>query len=223
MPRRSSRTLDWIHGAASRPVVRENAAMIAMRTWARDDVALPALRRWLDAGHDAELRRADAPSLVATGPHRPRAPDLGQPPAGRGQREEVHQPRDEPPRPRPGGQRRADARRRQVRVGARLQVLDLRDVVDPPGDPARPRGPVADDPHPGPHGRDDEPRHPDLARAHGRARARADERRDRRGPVRGSEDRDHGREGRGGPLLRPEPGLARDADRRRERHRARHA
>ena len=62
-----------------------------------------------------------------------------------------------------------DACRRQVRMAARLQVLDVRDVVDSPGDPARPRGPVADDPRPGPHGRDDAARHPDDARADGRS------------------------------------------------------
>ena len=50
-------------------------------------------------------------------------------------RQEVHEPRPRLPGPHPGGQRRPDARRRQVRVAARLQVLDVRDVVDPPGDP----------------------------------------------------------------------------------------
>src|SRR3954469_2784317 len=35
--------LAWVHGASSRPVVRESTALIAMRTWARDEVALPAL------------------------------------------------------------------------------------------------------------------------------------------------------------------------------------
>ncbi|HLO36503.1 MAG TPA: sigma-70 family RNA polymerase sigma factor [Candidatus Deferrimicrobium sp.] len=60
-------TLVWVHGAASRPVVRDNAALIAMRTWARDDVALPALRRWLETGRDADAIETMTPSLVATG------------------------------------------------------------------------------------------------------------------------------------------------------------
>jgi RNA polymerase primary sigma factor len=60
-------TMTWVHGAAGRPVLRDNAAIIAMRTWARDDVAVPALRRWLEAGHDAEAIEAMTPTLVATG------------------------------------------------------------------------------------------------------------------------------------------------------------
>ena len=42
-------------------------------------------------------------------------------------------------RHRAGGQPRPHPRRRQVRLAQGLQVLDLRDVVDPPGDPARHR------------------------------------------------------------------------------------
>jgi hypothetical protein len=38
----------------------------------------------------------------------------------------------------------------------RLQVLDLRDVVDPPGGHARDRRQGAHDPHPGAHGREAE-------------------------------------------------------------------
>jgi len=60
-------TLVWVHGAASRPVVRENPALIAMRTWTRDAVALPAVRRWLEAGHDADAIETMTPTLVATG------------------------------------------------------------------------------------------------------------------------------------------------------------
>jgi RNA polymerase primary sigma factor len=59
--------LDWVHGALLRPAVRESAALIAMRTWSRDEVALPALRRWLDAGNDAEAIEAMAPVLHASG------------------------------------------------------------------------------------------------------------------------------------------------------------
>ena len=51
------------------------------------------------------------------------------------------------------GDHRADPRRREVRLAPRLQVLDLRDVVDPPGGAARRREQVAHDPHPGAHRR----------------------------------------------------------------------
>ena len=55
------------------------------------------------------------------------------------------------PRPDPGGHPRADPGGREVRPPARLQVLDLRDLVDPPGDAARGPAPLAHDPDPGPH------------------------------------------------------------------------
>jgi RNA polymerase primary sigma factor len=60
-------TLVWVHGAASRSIVRENAALIAMRTWTRDAVALPALKRWLAAGQDADAIEEMTPTLQATG------------------------------------------------------------------------------------------------------------------------------------------------------------
>ena len=78
-------------------------------------------------------------------------------PAPRGlDRQEVPQPRPLLPRPHPGGQHRPDEGGREVRVPPRLQVLDLRHVVDPPGHHPLDRRPGADDPHPGPHDRDDE-------------------------------------------------------------------
>ena len=54
----------------------------------------------------------------------------------------------------PGRQHRPDARGRQVRVSARLQVLDLRDLVDSAIDVARDRRPGPHHSHPGAHGRD---------------------------------------------------------------------
>ncbi len=48
-------------------------------------------------------------------------------------RQEVHQPRPAVPRPDPGRQHRPDEGGRQVRVSPRLQVRNLRDVVDPAG------------------------------------------------------------------------------------------
>ena len=85
-------------------------------------------------------------------------PDRGQPAPGRLDRQALHGPRADPARPDPGGQPRPDPRGREVRLAARLQVLHLRDLVDPPGDLARDGRPVAHDPDPGPHGRADEPR-----------------------------------------------------------------
>jgi hypothetical protein len=80
---------------------------------------------------------------------------VGQPAPRRVDRQEVPQPRPVVPRPDPGRQHRPDEGRREVRVPPRLQVLDLRDVVDPPGDHAFDRRPGAHDPHPGAHDRDD--------------------------------------------------------------------
>ncbi|MFL5756554.1 MAG: RNA polymerase sigma factor RpoD [Chloroflexota bacterium] len=51
--------LDWIHGVIARgdAEIRENKALRALVTWARDEVAIPALQRWIEAGHDAEILR----------------------------------------------------------------------------------------------------------------------------------------------------------------------
>jgi len=64
--------------------------------------------------------------------------------------------------PDPGRQHRPDPRGREVRLREGLQVLHVRDVVDPAGDHARNRGPGSHDPHPRPHGRDDQPPDPCL-------------------------------------------------------------
>ena len=48
-------------------------------------------------------------------------------------------------------------RGREVRLPQGLQVLDVRDLVDPPGHHARDRRPGPDHPRAGPHGRDDQP------------------------------------------------------------------
>ena len=59
--------LDFIHGALLRPAVRESAALIAMRTWTRDEVARPAIRRWIEAGNDLDAIEEMAPVLEAAG------------------------------------------------------------------------------------------------------------------------------------------------------------
>jgi RNA polymerase primary sigma factor len=56
----------------------------------------------------------------------------------------------------PGGQHRPDEGRGQVRVPAGLQVLHLRDLVDPPGHHPGDRGSGAHHPHPGAHDRNDQ-------------------------------------------------------------------
>jgi hypothetical protein len=59
--------LDFVHGALLRPAVRESAALLAMRTWTRDEVAVPALRRWIEAGNDLDTVEEMAPVLQARG------------------------------------------------------------------------------------------------------------------------------------------------------------
>src|SRR6185436_9127565 len=52
---------------------------------------------------------------------------------GRLDREELPKPGSAVPRPDPGGHAGPDPGGREVRLAPRLQVLDLRDLVDPPG------------------------------------------------------------------------------------------
>jgi RNA polymerase primary sigma factor len=89
--------------------------------------------------------------------------DRGQPAPGDLDREEIHQPRPAVPGPDPGGQHRPDEGGGQIRIPPRLQVLDLRHVVDPPGHHPLDRGPGPHHPHPGAHDRNhqqDEPHQP---------------------------------------------------------------
>ena len=88
-------------------------------------------RRWWSARDvDACRRRRARRARRQEGAHR------GQPAPGGEHRQEVHQSRPAAARSDSGRQHRPDARGGQVRVPARIQVLDLRDVVDPPGDGA---------------------------------------------------------------------------------------
>ena len=89
--------------------------------------------------------------------------DRGQPAPRDLDRQEVHQPRPAVPRPDPGRQHRPDEGGGQVRIPPRLQVLDVRHVVDPPGHHALDRRPGAHHPHPGAHDRDDQQDEPHLA------------------------------------------------------------
>ncbi len=49
--------LDWLHGTlgTSDGEVRHHPALRTLFAWARDEVALPAIRRWIEAGNDADL------------------------------------------------------------------------------------------------------------------------------------------------------------------------
>ena len=112
------------------------------------------------------------------------------------------------PRPDPGRLARPDPRGREVRLPQGLQVLDVRDVVDPPGGDARDRRQGAHDPHPGAHGREAEQGRAHRAAARAAPRPRAAAGGDRRGA------RDDDRGGARDPAHGAAPGLAREADRR---------
>ena len=129
----------------------------------------------------------------------------GEPAARRVDRQALRRPRHGAARPHPGGQPRAHPRGREVRLHEGLQVLDVRDVVDPPGDHPRDRRPGAHHPHPGAHGRDDEQGDARAAPDAAGARARADGRGDR------GEGRAHARPRARDPAPRPGAGVARDA------------
>jgi RNA polymerase primary sigma factor len=57
--------LDWAHAVGHHPALREDKSVKAMLAWARDEVAIPALRRWVEAGHDADA------GILETLGHRP--------------------------------------------------------------------------------------------------------------------------------------------------------
>jgi RNA polymerase sigma factor RpoD-like protein len=44
--------LDWAHAVGHRPALREDKSVKTMLAWARDEVAIPAIRRRIEAGHD---------------------------------------------------------------------------------------------------------------------------------------------------------------------------
>ena len=180
-----------------------------------EEMIKTAMRKVVVVEEEARVDRARAaldvprpPRGRAHGRARQERARRGEPAPRRLDREEVHEPRPAVPGPDPGGQHRPDEGGRQVRVQARLQVLDLRDVVDPPGDHPRDRRPGAHDPHPGPHDRDDQQARPHDALPRAGARPRADARRDRRA------DGAAARQGPQGPEDREGADLARDADRR---------
>src|SRR3970282_2521397 len=88
------------------------------------------------AGHAERTRRprGEAPD------------DQLEPPPRRLDRQALPGPRPLAARPDPGGRPRADPGGGEVRLAPRLQVLDVRDVVDPPGRAAWSREQRANDP-----------------------------------------------------------------------------
>ena len=135
------------------------------------------------AGHRDRPRDPGIPQARADGAEGRARGAAGQEGNGRGQpaprhldRQEIHQPRPAVPRPDPGRQHRPDEGGRQVRIPPRLQVLDLRHLVDPPGDHPLDRRPGAHDPHSRAHDRDDQQDRAHLAPDAARDRPRADAR-----------------------------------------------
>ena len=121
-----------------------------------------------DVGHPPRRNRSRAGQ---------EGPGRSQPSPGRFGGQKVRQSRPAPAGPDPGRQHRPDARRRQIRIPPRLQVFDLRHVVDSPGHHARHRRPVAHHPHSRSHERVHEQVPARDARAGKRTRPRADQRR----------------------------------------------
>ena len=191
--------LDWAYFAVHNGDLdsRDNVGLRAIYDWTREEVAFPALRA-LDLGRprrrpaQADGLRPRGAAQHEAGPpqgrdradraRRARAADVGEPAPRRLDRQEVHRPRDVVPGPDPGGQHRPDPGGREVRLREGLQVLHLRHVVDPAGDHPRHRRPGPHDPHPGPHGGDDQP--PDPGQPRSCSRSWAASRRSRRSPRR---------------------------------------
>ena len=136
------------------------------------------------------------------------ADDRGQPAARRVDRQGLSGSRPDVPGPDPGGLDGPDPRGREVRLPPRLQVLDVRDLVDPPGGHARDRRQGPDDPDPRAHGREAQQGRPRRAPARPAARARADSGGDRH------RARDHRARGPRRPADGPAADLAGEADRR---------
>ena len=109
------------------------------------------------------------------------ADDQLQPAPRRLDRQALPGPRAVAARPDPGGDHRPDPRGREVRLAQGLQVLDVRDLVDPPGGAARRREQGAHDPDAGAHRRARAEDRARRARARREARPPADRRGDRQG------------------------------------------
>ena len=156
---------------AERPIVAE----AAVATGAGDSLQLFLA----DVGRHKLLTAAEEVTLakrIEKGDlRRQAAHDRVEPPPRRLDRQGLPRPRRPVPRPDPGGHARPQPRRREVRLAPRLQVLDLRDLVDPPVGAARRREQRAHDPRPRARRRAAAEARPRRPPARGRARPRGDE------------------------------------------------
>ena len=204
--------LDWAYLAVHNGDLdsRDNVGLRAIYDWTREAVAYPALQRWIEAGNDADLlkRLGWDPEVPLNTKLAHRRGELVR--IGRDAREQLTSANlrlvvsiakkyigrgMSLPGPDPGGQHRPHPRGREVRLREGLQVLHVRDVVDPAGHHASHRRPGPHHPHPRPHGRDDQPPDPRLANPAPGAGPRADGRGDRRGDVQGPGAGGHAGEG----------------------------
>ncbi|CAA9484284.1 MAG: RNA polymerase sigma factor RpoD, partial [uncultured Solirubrobacteraceae bacterium] len=196
-------------GAATRRAGRPDG-----RAEPRPAAAVPAVDR-PPAAADRRARDRAGQAHRARRPDRQAGDGGGQPAPGGLDRQGLHGPRAVAARPHPGGLAGPDPRGREVRLPPRLQVLHLRDVVDPPGGHPRSGRQGPHHPDPRPHGRAAQQGHLRRASARPAPRSRADAGRDRQGArlLRARGPR-HAADGAAA-------GLARQADRRRRRRRPR--
>src|SRR4029450_11757991 len=137
--------------------------------------AVPERDRPLSAADGSGGGRAREARREGRSPGEGADDQLEPPPRGtRGQ--EVPRPRRPLRRPDPGRRDRAEPRGREVRLAEGLQVLDLRDLVDPSGGPALGGGAGPDDPRPDARPRAAPDAEAARTQARTRARAAADER-----------------------------------------------
>ena len=169
------------------------AKQIERGTAAAERLADLAALGELDTLDFAERREAHPPRAQGRG--RQGRADPGQPAPRRVDRQALRRSGHADPRPHPGGQPRADAGGREVRLHQGLQVLDLRHVVDPPGHHPGHRRPGPHHPHPGAHGRVDQQgppgAAPDGAGARAGAHRRGAGRQGRHDPGPGARDHAH--------------------------------
>ena len=67
--------LDWAHAVSQRSAFRDEKTLVAMLAWARDEVAIPALQRWIETGKEDDIlatlgytpEPGDEPAGVLTG------------------------------------------------------------------------------------------------------------------------------------------------------------
>ena len=159
---------------ANHRAVRHARSRQTRRRWTNCDGDLRRLKRMtLDTPRGLHAPPGANRPIEQTARSGPPRPGFRQPPAGRFHRQTLPQPRPELPGSDPGRQHGADAGGGQVRVRPRLPFLDLRDLVDSPGDQPRHRRSEPHDPRARPHDREDGqgPRHQSRPGAYRRPRA----------------------------------------------------